>query len=137
MKPEYEDIVKRHRPAGYTLTERVMPTHYGITVFARGITTEPLVSREALFTFLHECGHVHCRHISHDGQIPDWREEYEADQYAIKAMRAEGYAVPRPRHKHGQKIVRGLIAAANKKGDHVDDEEVLRYAFGRNWRQHK
>jgi len=135
-KLEYAGIIKRHRPAGYSLTERSMPSHYGITVFCRGMTVEPIIDRASLLTFLHECGHVHCRHMTAK-DMPAWREEFEADQYAIKAMRAEGYAVPRERLKHGQKVVRDLIAAANKKGDHVDDDEVLRYAFGRDWRNHK
>lgn len=130
---QYKDIVKRHRPAGYKLTERMMEANYGLTTFARSITVEPICSRFSLFTFLHECGHVHSRHIPLDGKIPAWREEYEADQYAIKAMRAEGVPVPRAAMVRSRAILHDLIKKAN---DDIDTE-VMRYVYGKNWRSHQ
>jgi hypothetical protein len=138
MDRKFADIVKRHRPRGYRLVERAMKANHGVTTFERAITCEPIKDRFALFTFLHECGHVHCRHMIHNGKdAPPWREEYEADKYATEAMRAEGVPIPRKMVALRREILRDLIKAANVVGDYIDDEDVLRYAYGRNWRMHK
>jgi len=139
MDRKFADIVKRHRPRGYQLVERAMKVNHGVTSFERSITCEPITSRFALFTFLHECGHVHSRHMKYTNKFtpPPWREEYEADKYAIEAMRAEGVPIPRTVMALRREILRDMIEAATKAGEYVDDEEVLKAAYGRHWRMHK
>ena len=143
--PQFNEIVRKHRPRGYRLNERKMVANYGLTTlttFSRTISCEPIVDRFALFIFLHECGHVHCRHMIKNRSgcgAPPWREEYEADMYAAQAMRAEGIPVPRECVRERKEIIRDLIKEWNAKHEyeHVDDEDVLYYAYGRNWRKHR
>lgn len=134
----FSDIVKKHRPAGYSLKRPRLTALDGNAIFQREINvSRELKGSEAVFVFLHECGHVHMRHIIRDGKVvgSNWREEYEADQYAIKAMREAGIPIPRDRLQHQKKIIRELIEQAD--GSEPLDEEVLRYAYGRSWRQHR
>lgn len=130
----YKHIVDKHRPAGYTIHMRKMRVHNGMTEFSRSITIDnALEDRFALFVFLHECGHVHMGHMRHGPEQPRWEEEYEADQYAIRAMRKAGIAIPREALATHKDILRGLI----KDAGHVDNDKALKYAFGKNWRKYK
>lgn len=134
----YAHVIKEHKPTGYRLKHSRMTSCDGLTTFERSITLSAELDRESpdwLFVFLHECGHVHNRHCIKDGKlVPRWREEYEADQYAKKAMKRYGIAVPRDRIVTQKKNVRDLIEATPE-DDH--DEDVLRYAYGRDWRKHR
>jgi hypothetical protein len=99
----------------------------------RIIVCEPICDRVTLWAFLHECGHVHAKHHIHEDSC--WREEYEADCYATAALRAAGIPVP---HKG---IVREhkafLRAEIARSTETVDDDRILKYAFGSNWRKHR
>jgi len=139
MKKLFADAIKQHRPVGYKLRHTRMKSLDGLVTFERSITINAELDRQSpdwLFVFLHECGHVHSKHCVQDGKLVGDRaqEEYEADQYAIKAMRDYGVAIPRDRMAHQKKQVRDLIEAAP---DDNRDEAVLRYAYGRNWRKHR
>jgi len=130
---KYLSIFERHKPKGYAYKEKRMSKYYAYAINDRAIYLDPrLEGRDALYTFLHECGHVHLRHCHAGANVPEWREEYEADQYAINAMRAEGVAVPRERVQWRKRLMRVLIEEA----DEPVDEEVLRWAYGREWRKH-
>lgn len=139
MVPGFEDIVDAHRPAGYRLLRRQLRKNDGLATYQATINVAPhLEGREALFVALHEFGHVHNRHLRNfPGYrvLPAWQYEFEADQYAIQAMRKAGIPVPRERLAWQKEIVRDLIAQDDG-SEHVP-EEILRYAFGREWRKHK
>jgi hypothetical protein len=94
------------------------------------------VDRASLFIFLHECGHVHLKHLTRAVKLPTWREEYEADQYAIAAMRALKLPLPRERLREAKQVLRDDIVKGQHKHEEID-EEVLKYAYGKNWRYHR
>lgn len=136
----YQDVIALHHPKGYRLKERKLRATHGFATFRRDIVCEPIRDNAALFVYLHECGHVHARHL-HDvvqpkNGFPDWRAEYEADQYAIVAMRAHKLSIPRARSKEAKEVLREYIVRGLEKGEHIDDE-VLRYAYGKEWRKHR
>lgn len=138
MLKKYKHIIARHRPRGYKIVMRAMTQHNGLAQFQRHITVDSSLSeREALFTFLHECGHVHHRHLTKHGasfRSERYLDEYEADQYAIKAMRAEGIPIPKESLSDAKEVMREDIKAHH----YVNiPEHILRYAYGRNWRKHR
>jgi predicted sulfurtransferase len=134
VSPDYWPLIKQHMPKGFKLKFKKL--RGGILAYAhfvREIVVEQVLDAKELFIFLHEAGHVHLRHVYEE--VPEnWREEYEADQYAIKAMRAAGVPVPRECVKWHKEIVRDMI---EKSKEHVDDEAVLKYAYGKEWRKHR
>lgn len=133
---QFHDLVKSLLPAGYTL--RVKPLRgstAGYVAFTRHIRVERIEDRNDLFIYLHEVGHVRCGHIrGNDMKRDNWLHEYEADIYAVTAMREAGIAVPREQLAHQKSLVRGLIEA-DAEGCH--DDAVLKYAYGREWRKHR
>lgn len=135
---KYGATVRKHLPAGYELKIRAMSANNGLAEFKRSITVDSsLEEREMLFVFLHECGHVNLRHLGKmEKRFPLWRQEFEADQYAIKAMKADGIPIPRKQLQGNKEVLREYIDLAHDKAEHVDDE-VLRYAYGRDWRKHR
>lgn len=133
MLKRYGHIINEHRPKGYLLKRRKLGDLNGYAAFQREIVVDcSLDDRTALFIFLHECGHVHHQHLRqrHHEEVPDWQCEYEADQYAIKAMRAHKIPVPRAVLEGHKSELRALIDKAHEEVP----KPVLRYAFGRHWR---
>ncbi len=131
----YRKIIKTHLPKGYRLKEITLRGNTaGYATSNREIICEPITDRERLFVFLHECGHVHNRHLRKNIDIPAWQEEYEADQYAMIAMRAEGVQIPMVILDHHKNLVR---LALNIDQDGTDNVKVLRYAYGKDWRLHR
>lgn len=114
-------IADKHLPKGWEVVEKGEPrkdffkAHNGAGLFGevlgcadpfkKQIVCAPIICRSSLYLFLHEAGHVHFRHTEFaDAEtFPLWLIEYEAEMYAITAMRAEGLAIPR-----------GAVAAAKK-----------------------
>lgn len=138
MKPQFSDVVKAHRPVGYKLERRRMTANNGEARLEMTIViNKELEGATALFVFLHECGHVHLKHLKGNGKLagPNWNEEWEADQYAIGAMKKAGVPIPRAILAHHKSLVRELIEQSD--GSEHPSDEVLRYAFGRNWRKHR
>jgi hypothetical protein len=140
----YQALVKQHLPAGYKLVcKKLSGGTAAYAIFTREIRIDHIKDREQLFIFFHEAGHVHCGHLrkANEKSGPhNWRDEYEADQYAITAMKAAGVAVPRGILIHHKKCVREIIEAArhsDRAPDHCDDDAVLRYAYGREWKKHR
>jgi len=130
-------VARKHKPKGWTVRERDVPFEVFTTLGSavhheRRIETLPLTDRQGLFVFLHECGHVHCKHGARS-DLPRWQEEYEAECYAIDAMHAAGIAVPRLPLQEGRHNVAAQIPA-----DATDiPARVLQFAYGRKWRDHE
>lgn len=59
------------------------------------IWTRPIVSRETLYYYLHEVGHARQQIAGCFWAAEEYETEYEAEIYAIAAMRAAGIPVPR------------------------------------------
>lgn len=132
----YKAIYDQHRPTGYSLSFRKLPSNNGLTEHGRSITIHSeLEPRFALFVFLHECGHVHARHLRKKTKLPRWQEEYEADQYAIAAMREAKIPIPRAALDNHKSVLRDYIRDAKKTEEEID-EKILKYAYGREWRKH-
>ena len=133
----YEEIVKAHRPSGYQLkTKTLRGADSGYVHFKREIVIhEGITTPSELFVYLHECGHIRNGHVTDHPkkQQPKWREEYEADQYAIMAMRDAGRPIPRDVLATHRQVVREHVEASD---DVCDDHAVLKYAYGRAWRKH-
>lgn len=92
-----------------------------------------IVNRYGLCVLLHECAHVLLHHVQLDGKDTA-QAEFEAEQYAIRAARAAGLSVPK----------RYLIDARDYVRAHVQSEpfvehstELLRFAYGKEWREHQ
>ena len=131
----YERIISEHKPRGYEIRRRPLKAADGYAEHISRITVDSsLRGNEALFVALHEFGHVHYSHLAGTG-LPRWLEEYEADQYAIGAMRKENIPIPRERLRHQKAEVARLIAES--KTSEVPGDEVLKYAFGKDWRKHR
>lgn len=131
-EPSYRqirEIMKCHRPWGWRIEERgpLLGDEFmseGRTIaqcfFDRKFIYCPdIVCRRSLYIFLHECGHVH-HGDHHRDDLPLWQIEYEAEQYAIQAIRGAGLAMPRDALQSAKAYVRGLIATR------VDDEWIPR-----------
>lgn len=143
---EINEAVRKHLPRGWTVKwkrGRKFPGERfkdageyirGVTYFDKKqiLCIEP-VSYENLAIFLHECGHAHIH--TRDIDDIDWlaEQEYEAEQFAIKAMRAMGIPVPRSFIKRGREYIRDCVEEAP---DIQHSDEVLKYAYGKEWRKH-
>lgn len=136
-------IVLRHAPRGYGRIERPvrgverpdgLVTVAYVDTEKREIVHEPVVDRETLCMFLHECGHVYFHHRD-ENKVPPYEEEYEAEVYAWKALRAEGLSVPKKRMEDARDYVRSCLP---KDGDNSEvPARVLQFVFGREWRKHR
>ena len=126
--------IRRHLPRGWTFVERAtMPNNWlGFCDWDKHeIVVLPVCNRERLYVFLHECGHVHC---GHQAEIVHGAEhEFEAEQYAHKAMRGAGFAVPRQVTDDARAYVRRLVEA---EVDEQHTSRVLRFAYGRDWKDY-
>lgn len=140
------DVVRRRRPHGWRIIERA-PRNGAIgmvTQTRRCIYVPPLVDESALFVFLHEVGHIVNRHLHAGpplpGDAPGWQIEYEAEHWAIAAMRAEGFTVSREMLAAARENVRYRIEealAAGKLDTQLEAIEpvALRFAAPRSWRK--
>lgn len=91
-----------------------------------------VVDRFALVIFLHECGHVLLGH-GRDSEDDVAQLEYEAEKFAIDAMRANGIRVPRSSLQRAAAYVDECI---RRHPDVQQTEECLKFAYGRKWREH-
>jgi hypothetical protein len=100
----------------------------GLAIYAdRKIRVPEPTTRRRLFIFAHECGHIAMGHV-YAG--PRYREEFEAERWAILALRRNGVAVPRKELRGAKSYVarriREAIAQGVKPAD--IDREALRFA---------
>jgi hypothetical protein len=112
MKRYYE-IAKRYRPKGVKIRfkkEYCSPAPAYARLLEDGtkeIYTPRPDTRDGLFYYLHECAHVILRHLYIN--IPTWKQEYEAEQWAIATMRREGVPVSRTMLKEAKRYVKNCI----------------------------
>lgn len=124
-------------PRGWKLRERRKNKHggfvyskeqvFGLACFeTRTIDVVRIETRADLFVFLHEIGHIHCGH-GREASHADLSavHEYEAETWAIRAMRGMGFAVPRSCLAEAKAYVRGLIVDPEQ-----EDPAVVKFAYG-------
>lgn len=143
---KYRDIVEQHTPKGWRIvwfepqrkTGQFMYGNIGwirgcADFFNRVIATCPIETRSDLAVYLHECGHVNLGH-EHDCWVHEYAQaEYEAEKYAIDAMRAHGISVPRTYLMGAAAYVDYCI---RNRPDVTHTDEVLKFAYGRDWKKH-
>jgi len=127
------EIAKRYRPAKtkvrFRRDKEIMPAHAAIWADGtREIYSPRILCRESLFIYLHECAHLHLGHCRPDSKMPIWKQEYEAELWAISTMRMEGLAVPRRIMKWARQYVKDCIKEdIKKRGLPMPPAKVLRW----------
>lgn len=148
------EIAAKHKPRGWKLSATGIHPDKGdgfLTIAHanwgnKTITHPPIVDRSTLMVFLHECGHVYHKHdkdTDHHAVDIEW----EAEQYAWRAMRAEGVAVPRWAAKSLRRYLRNIIEGmydedachdpGYDKADVPPSDEIMRFVYGAGWRHPK
>ena len=127
----YVAIAKRYRPVGVKVRFKrpgtnLAPAHAKIYRDGRKeIYSPPPTTRDGLFYFLHECAHLILRHWH--VKIPVWRQEYEAEQWAIATFRREGIPVSKAMTKDAKGYVKKLITAHVRRGRKMPPSKILRW----------
>jgi hypothetical protein len=140
LQRRIREVVKNRTPKGFTVIERV-PRHNadGMTTSGGVIYVPPLISLDALFVFLHEVGHAVNGHVHADRcNEPVWQHEYEAEAWAIAAMRAEGFRVGRALLAAARANVAGhILRAIAADRFEVDGfgPAAVKFAFPKTWRK--
>jgi len=83
-------------------------------------------TRKQLYILAHECGHVALGHG--DKRRPRHVEEMEAEEWAHKALRRHGVAVPRQMSQRAKRYVARKIDQAKRHGAKRIDAKAARYA---------
>ena len=79
------------------------------------------ITRRALYVYLHECAHFVLHTGEKNGERPRYVEEYEAEQWAHKVMRAAGIPVPRAETRQAKENIAYLLRRVKrKKGRRID-----------------
>lgn len=128
----YLEIAKRYRPARCKVRFRrgseIVPAHAVIHADgSREIYVPRPVTRDALFVYLHECGHLFLGHCSPGYSEPLWKQEYEAEQWATSIMRLEGVSVSRKMLNMAKSYVRECIRQDRKEGRPLPPYRVRRW----------
>ena len=91
-------------------------------------------TRKALYVYLHEVAHVALGHFH--GRRPRHLEEYEAEQWAHKRMRAHGIPVPCAMTQRAKRYVAWKIDQAKRRGAKKIDPGARRFSgvAARGWR---
>jgi hypothetical protein len=123
-------VAKRYKPLGVRVRfkrgKKLGPAYAIILPNGeREILSPRPVTREGLFYFLHECGHLVLRHWHVD--IPVWQQEYEAELWAMATMRREGIPVSIQSIRDAKEYVRGIVVAHIEKGLPKPPVRVLRW----------
>ena len=86
-------IAEKHTPKGCKVSYTRKHSLHGLAwpEDNRMIVPEPRC-RKALYLYLHECAHIHLKHLKPRSA---WDEEMEAEIWAHKIMRKEGIEVPK------------------------------------------
>jgi hypothetical protein len=142
LEARIREVVARRMPRGWRLEEgaKLPLTLEAETVSYKNgdkvIRVRPLVSRWALYCFLHEVGHAVCQHHETETPLPVWREEFEAERWAIEAYRAEGFRVTPEILATAVMNVREEVRSAYERDSETQfDEDVLKWAFSETWRE--
>ena len=139
-KKKYAEILAEHKPSGYRILRRNLDGLDGVAKRQVTITLHnELEGNELLFVALHEFGHIYRGHLQNvNGAhkcLKHWQEEYEADQYAIAIMRQNDVPIPAHMLSCHKKFVREAIERDD--GSEEVPIEILKYAYGKNWRKHQ
>jgi hypothetical protein len=94
---------------------------------ARRIHVPEPTTRRRLLIFAHECGHIA---LGHEYGGPPYREEFEAERWAIAALRRHDIAAPRKELDRAKRYVTHLIWQALQQGVKTKDidREAMRFA---------
>jgi len=121
-KTQIDGIVRRHLPRGWTLriygkgSLRDLDWVGLCNYEKRRITLRwPISSVHDVFIFLHEVGHARI-HASEADNGNRYIHEYEAERYAMRAVRHEGLPVTREELKAAKQNVRERIREAEHRG---------------------
>lgn len=130
-------IVKRHRPKGWRVREsrhRYAVTSAEAHYEKRTLYVPTLCDTGSLFLFLHECGHVVSGHFH--TSLPQHREEYEAERYAIHVFRNEGVPLSRNLLGEARSRVRGIINQDANRGIKIQPH-IARWAKHGGYNVHR
>lgn len=131
------EVARVFKPRGWKLVEKPSDgkTDGCADMSTRTITCPPLVTEYALFVYLHEVGHVRCGHLLAGQPGVGWLEEYEAEMWAMAAMRAVGFRITREMMNNARENVRHHLLWADMGGAHVEyDRKIVMFAFPDTWR---
>ena len=78
------------------------------------------ITRRALYVYLHECAHFVLHTGEKHGELPRYAEEYEAEQWAHKVMRAAGIPVPRAETRQAKENIAYLLRRVKRKKGAAD-----------------
>ena len=149
MSPQVEqrirDVARRRTPRGWSVIERKPrnDTIGMVKLRSRVIYVPPLVDEDALFVLLHEIAHIENRHLVDNARDydapPCWQMEFEAETWAIAAMRAEGFIVRHDMVAAARLNVRHRLQEAAATAQLERDLEkvdpaAIKFAFPRDWR---
>lgn len=141
------EIARRHSPPGWKIIWRTPKSATGQFLhnecgWAKGVTdwdhrvieNVHIIDRMTFGVFLHECGHVNMGHDV-DDYVEEYAQcEYEAESYAISAMRAAGIKVPRLYVTKARAYVDWCI---RQHPVVTQTDEVLKFAYGSKWRDYR
>jgi hypothetical protein len=100
------------------------------------ISVPPPTTRWGLHIYLHEIAHIALGHVVASGKHkPRHAEEYEAERWATKVMRAEGIPVPRKTTEFAKGYVAHMIRQAKNRGAKRIDRKAAAFAKVRRKRK--
>ena len=145
LEHRIREVVKVFLPRGWKLVERQFNEE--IDGYAhkntRTIYCIPLKDTYALFVFLHEVGHIRCGHMrkGHNTPLDDYTDEYEAEMWAINAMKAAGFRVTDHMLENARHNVRNAIQIEEEHNERAGvyvavDKEILKFAYPKTWKEH-
>lgn len=103
----------------------------GVTDYAHKVVEcVEVCDRASLLVYLHELAHIVLRHDLDEVYHQDAQCEYEAEAWAMAALRASGLAVPRSYTQSARAYVQRCIALTPRA---QQTEECLRFAYGKDW----
>lgn len=114
-------IRRRYCPRGWRVSQsrhRAQPASLsGLCDFHKRTLFVPMLRNvEAVYVFLHECGHARLHNKNSNVLLARHIEEYEAEIFAISVLRLEGIPVPRALVARAKRDVRDWIARDTKHG---------------------
>jgi len=128
----FAEVAKRYRPAKtvvlFRKDKQFIPAHAVIHADGtRELYVPSPVCRESLFIYLHECGHMHLGHCKPTYKEPLWKQEWEAEQWAIAAMRRERLPVPRSMITRAKLYIKECIEVDHKKGRSLPSARIMKW----------
>lgn len=121
---DYLQIATKYTPPNVTVKYRKSLS--GVARFATTTLEAPEPkTRASLYIYLHECAHFHLEHWNR--KKPRYVQEYEAEQWATKTMRAEGIPVPKKMLDRAKAYVTRKVIQAQDRGLKNLNPNIRRY----------